>query len=314
MESSGSSRNALSLRAIWARASNPPHYVARCRLPATQTAGRIHAFTRREIRKRRAGAKRLGLWLQWALWSTTVPIRVLRKTGSSGWTIRKRTGKGLWRQATEQLRFAWFGAIPPKAYYRFRLYLPERRAQAGDYLHRFETKGKLYRFLSPENERAAVLQDKLAFAQDCRERGVRTAPVLMEFRGGRALAVEADCLPPHDLIVKPRIGKGGRMFTRWLHLDDGRYESNAGFRLDADGLLRHLCEQSRRQSFLVQPRLVNHRELSDLSPDVLMTARMVTCTNEDGDGELTNASFRASAVRIRSSTTCIAAGSLLRWT
>lgn len=285
-------RAATRLRRYWARASSPPVFVARSRLPTTANAARIHAFTRRQVLGQRRGASRLRRWLEWAIWFVRAPTRVLVNTLRDGPTIRKRTGKGLWQQASEQLAMAWLGSIPPKSYYRFRLYAPEQAAQAGDYLHRFETKASLYHFLEREAGGRERLQEKVAFAQDCQRHGIRTVPVLMEFRDGRALPVEADSLPPRDLIVKPRRGRGGRQVVRWHHRADDRYESSAGVVLDRDALVRRLSERSRSQPCLVQPRLMNHPDLADLGRGRLTTVRMITCTNEAGDGEVTNASFR----------------------
>jgi hypothetical protein len=266
--------------------------VARSRLPTTENAAWVHAFTRRRMLGRRRGASRIGLWLEWAVWLATAPLRVLANTCWNGPTIRRRSGKGLARQAAEQLDMAWRSSIPPKSYYRFRLYEPEERVRAGDYLHRFETKKSLYKFLAGDDEGRQRLQDKVAFAEHCRRHRLRTAPVLMEFRDGQALAVEADSLPPRDLVAKPSCGRGGRGVERWLFRGDDRYESSGGVVLDRDALLRRLCEASRREPCLVQSRLENHPDLRDLSREVLTTVRMITCTNESGGGEVTNASFR----------------------
>jgi hypothetical protein len=282
----------IRIRRSWAKLTSPPHPVPRSASSTSASAARIHAFVRRQILLAHAGPRRALLWLRWAVWTLTAPLHALWNACASGPAIRRRTGRPLWRQAAEQLTLAWRDAIPPKTYYRFRLYLPEPRARAGDYLQRFETKGALYRFLSPDCPRAQLLQDKLAFSAECRRAGLPSAPVWMEFRDGRALPVDADSLPTRDLIVKARRGKGGRSLTRWCHRDDGRYESNDGRVLERDALMRHLAELSLRRPYLVQPRLVNHPALADLSRDVLMTVRVVTCSDQRGGGEVTNASFR----------------------
>jgi hypothetical protein len=280
------------VRRLWARASNPPVYVARSRLPMSADAATIHAFVRSEILRPRSGAKRLGVWLEWALWHLFAPIRVIAGIYRNGPKIRARTGVGLARQALDQLGMAWFDSIPPKTYYRFRLYEPTQRAQGGDYIHRFETKRSLYPFLSPHSDTRHTLGDKLLFAESCQRHGIRTVPILMEIREGKALPMAADTLPPEDLVIKPRRGRGGRGVVRWSYRGDGQYESSAGGVLDRDALVQFLCKKSWEQPYLVQPRLVNHSALGDLRPGLLKTVRMLTCTNETGDGEVTNASFR----------------------
>lgn len=286
-------RIAIRLRRAWARLSSAPVYAARPRLPMSANAARIHDFTRRRILARRRGADRLGLWLEWVLWYACVPARVAVNTGWHGPAIRRRTGKGLTRQVAEQLLLAHRGSIPPKSYYQLRLYEPHRRSRAGDYLLRSETKNSLYRFLRPEPAAGrGLLSDKLVFERVCRSARLRTVPVLLEAREGALHPMSARALPACDLIVKPRRGRGGRKVAGWYYGEEGRYRSSEGASLDGEGLARHLREQSRRHSYLVQPCLVNHPELADLTTGVLMTVRMLTCTNEAGRGEVTNASFR----------------------
>jgi hypothetical protein len=275
------------------RLSSAPVYAARPRLPTSPNAASIHDFTRRGILARHRGASRARLWLQWAFWYACVPVRVAVKTLWHGPTIRRRTGKGLTRQAAEQLALAYRGSIPPKGYYQFRFHEPDRRSRAGDYLLRSETKNSLYRFLRPEAATGrGLLSDKLAFESVCRSAHLRTVPVLLEAREGALHPVSAPALPAGDLIVKPRRGRGGRKVACWYYGVDGRYRSSDGVSLDGEGLAQHLRQQSSGQSYLVQPRLVNHPDLADLSTGVLMTVRMLTCTNEAGRGEVTNASFR----------------------
>src|SRR5262249_61030003 len=48
-----------------------------------------------------------------------------------------------------------------------------------------------------------------------------------------------------------------------------------------------------RKGYIVQPRLTNHRDLRDLSNGgALATVRVMTCRNERGEYEVTNAAFR----------------------
>ena len=51
-------------------------------------------------------------------------------------------------------------------------------------------------------------------------------------------------------------------------------------------------KSSQRRALLVQPRLVNHREIADLGNGTLATIRVMSCRNEQGEFEVTNAVFR----------------------
>jgi hypothetical protein len=226
--------------------------------------------------------------------------------GMIGWTtwlnggaIRGRTGKGIIRQFVEQWALAFGHSIIPPYYYVFDLHDPAKRRQAGQYLQRFETKGGLYRLFKRRMRAKSALQDKVAFAKLCQAQGVATAPVILELANGKPVGGKpvggqggAVTLPPVDLFVKPSEGRGGQGAERWDHdgarggwVRDGRF-------LDAAGLLQHFAALSQGERYLVQPRLVNHADVRDLSNGALSTIRLLTCMNEAGGYEATNAVFR----------------------
>lgn len=51
-------------------------------------------------------------------------------------------------------------------------------------------------------------------------------------------------------------------------------------------------QKSLKDDFLVQPRLANHPAFNDISNGALATVRLLTCRNESGRAEATNAAFR----------------------
>jgi hypothetical protein len=184
-------------------------------------------------------------------------------------------------------------AIAPFWYYMFELYLPERRKQAALYLTAHETIGPAYSVLQPQAG-ADGMDDKIWFAEHCHEAGVRAVPVLMHFSGGerRPLKGGVDLLPEADLFVKPRSGSGGHRMERWDFIGEARYRNAHGEELTRDALMQKLARQSLKDDFLVQPRLANHPALDDISNGALATVRLLTCRNENGRPEATNAAFR----------------------
>jgi hypothetical protein len=62
--------------------------------------------------------------------------------------------------------------------------------------------------------------------------------------------------------------------------------------LDANELLKHLANLSVERDYIVQPRVANHPDLADVNNGALATARVVTCRNEVGGFEATDAAFR----------------------
>jgi hypothetical protein len=175
----------------------------------------------------------------------------------------------------------------------FELHLPERKRRAHLYLTAHETIGPAYSLLQPP-EGADDMDDKIWFAEHCHEQGVRAVPVLMHFSRGERQPLKggSGVLPDGDLFVKPRSGSGGHRMERWDFIGEGRYRNAHAQVLTREQLTEKLARQSLKDDFLVQPRLANHPALDDISNGALATVRLLTCRNEQGRAEATNAAFR----------------------
>ncbi|HEY6043644.1 MAG TPA: sugar-transfer associated ATP-grasp domain-containing protein, partial [Nitrosospira sp.] len=162
--------------------------------------------------------------------------------------------------------------------------------------------GGLYRILRDHNgglpvpaERStAYIKDKLRFMSRCREFGIATAPALLTINKGKITALDwsGPGLPEIDLFVKPLRGQNGRNAIRWDYMGAGKYRRNDGKHAGASEVLESLCQTSQRNALLVQPRLMNHREIADLGNGTLATIRVMSCRNEQNEFEVTNAVFR----------------------
>ncbi len=227
------------------------------------------------------------------LWPVALVVAIILFTRRNGRAITERTGVGIPAQIIGQVEVAARHAIAPFWYYMFELYLPERKKQAALYLTAHETIGPAYSLLQPPAD-ADGMDDKIWFAEHCHEMGVRAVPVLMHFSGGRRQPLKGGCdvLPDADLFVKPRSGSGGHRMERWDFIGGGRYRNAHGVALNRDELMEKLSLQSLKDDFLVQPRLANHPALDDISNGALATVRLLTCRNESGRPEATNAAFR----------------------
>ena len=227
------------------------------------------------------------------LWPFVLAVMIALFTIPNGRAIRGRSGKPIRRQVGEQLGLALGHALAPFWYYMFELHDDAHRRCAPLYLTAHETLSGAYALLQPPAG-ADALADKVWFAGHCRRLGIEAVPVLLLLSAGRITAPEGGpvALPAADLFVKPRRGNGGRNTERWDHAGDGWYHSSRGKRLARDQLMEHLALQSLRGDFVVQPRLANHPSLADLSNDALSTVRVLTCRNEAGRFEATNAAFR----------------------
>ena len=227
------------------------------------------------------------------VWPVALPIAITVFTRRNGRAIAGRSGIGVASQVMGQVEMAARYGIAPFWYYMFELHLPERRKQGALYLTAHETIGPAYSLLQPPPG-SDGMDDKIWFAEHCHEQGVRAVPVLMHFSGGerRPLKGGSAVLPDADLFVKPRSGSGGHRMERWDFQGDDRYRNAHGEVLTRAQLVEKLARQSLKDDYLVQPRLANHPALDDISNGALATVRLLTCRNEQGVPEATNAAFR----------------------
>ena len=217
-------------------------------------------------------------------------------TWRNGVLIKQRTGKGHLRQLYEQLTLAISSTIPPRGYYMFELHDDEKYRHARHYLQRREMKDAIYSIL--KKTRAGVplspLTDKVAFAVRCQQHHLPAVPVLLALERDRVTygCGDSSALPPRDLFVKPNHSKGGRGAERWDYQPLGTYKGTHGQSVTVNELLHHLKTLPFTKGCLVQPRVINHLLIADLSNGALATVRIMTCLNQQGAVEVTNAVFR----------------------
>jgi hypothetical protein len=264
----------------------------------------IHQCFRQEVWRQSDWRQKLLLCGALLAWPVLLPAAMAFFTWRNGSDVRRRTGKGLFRQMGEQLRLAIRCSMLPPWYYIFELHDDARRSRAREYINRFETKRFMYPFLREHNGGLPVpamrstlfLSDKAQFAMRCAEHGLPAVPALMVLENGRVVHSEGDAaaLPKLDLFVKLLRGTGGRHAERWEYLGSDRYRDAGGTIATEAVLLQHLKQLTldRRKGCIVLPRLVNHPEIADLTNGALSTARVVTCRDERGGYEVTNAAFR----------------------
>jgi len=264
----------------------------------------IHRSCGREMWRESSARIRIGLVATVLLWPVLIPVLVLYFTWHNGADVRRRTGKSLLRQMWQQIVLTVTRSILPPWYYIFELHDEAKRRRAGEYLNRFETKRFAYEFLRrynggrplPADRSTGCLSSKAMFTARCRDYQLPAIPVLMVLENGEVVQHEPNgsLLPRMDLFCKLVRGTGGRGAERWAYLDADRYRDVHGNVLTEAALLERLkaLTLSRRKGYIVQPRLVNHRDIADLSNGSLTTVRVMTCRNERGEYEVTNAAFR----------------------
>jgi hypothetical protein len=244
-------------------------------------------WSQRRVRERAALFARILVW-----WPISTLGLIAACTVVNGVETRRRFGKPIWRQVAEQISVAVRHSVPPPWYYLFCLWDDARRQQAHLYLHRYETKGAIYRLLREELGGSSwVLGSKLVFDERCRKAELAVPPIAMVLQNGVVTRGDRP-LPEVDLFVKPVKARGGTGAERWRCVGSGRYRNDAGEECAEPELVARLAERSREKPMLVQHRLLNHPELADLTAGALATARLMTVLNEHGKHEVALAVFR----------------------
>jgi hypothetical protein len=260
----------------------PPHFFWKTWQKADTPAEFLHRAYCRALWRERGAWHRALLLLSFLTWPLVFIVTSVWATVLNGRAIARQTGKPIPRQLAEQLVAAWRWGCLPIWYYMFELYIPAHFARGGEYLHRFETTGGIYRLLLCDDPsmKDSPLQDKALFAAKCRANDL-SIPEEIEWSGGE--------LPACDIFIKPTSGSGGSGAQSWSYGEDGFYTSLAtGERLTGAGLLQSLDGGS----FMVQRRLVNHKAIRGLSNGALITVRLMTVQNETGGHEATHATLR----------------------
>ena len=265
----------------------PPHMLWIMRRPAQTNASFIHRAYCRALWRERGFLARLHLLVWYLAWPPVFAFTSIWVTVLNGRAIAQRSGKSVARQVIEQLIVAWrFGCLPP-SYYMFELFDDRLLARAGDYLHRFEIKGGIYRLMKPDV--IPNLGKKNQFAERCKANNLPVPEVHHIHRIGNAFT--ASQLPSGDLFIKPLRGEGGTGAEAWLHEADGGYRSLVdGEYLSQADLVERI--RTSDQDVIIQTRLLNHEAIRDLSNGALMTVRLITLLDEKGTYEATHAGLR----------------------
>lgn len=221
-----------------------------------------------------------------------------------GFKVKRLTGKGVGRQAVEQLRLAVTQSIAPSRYYIFDLYGDARRARADEHIIRYAFKGGVHNlvndWLTAQGRSAGkyLLNNKLGFDIHCREHGLASMGSVCGIgRDGTLQWVDypGPTLPSINLFLKPNQGKGGRGCERWDCIEPGRYRKYGTSEwASAAELLGHVRALGKRRPYLVQPRAKNHPDLIYLCGAALSSMRIMSILNERDEVEVLFAVFKIS--------------------
>ena len=278
----------------------PPHFVLWGHAVGTPI-WRLRRAYRMAWRRRGTLTDFLGMAIGWPLWPLVGAVLAVQAAIKLGGPVARDGGPGLLRQLGEQTWLAFYDRIVPRYYYIFELHRPELRRRALEYLTRIETKSGIYRALKQRGDRSKFVRinDKVSFSTFFGRHGLRVVPIFAAFRAGLRVGNVGDGSLPEgqDLFVKLIEGRGGIGAELWLAQPHGRYRSSRGEECTVEDLVVHVLERSKRDDYLIQPRMANDPEIADLTPGALSTVRLLTILNEQGEPEAVNAAFRMAISR-----------------
>jgi hypothetical protein len=239
---------------------------------------------------------RLGFVFAIVLWWPSTILHAAYLATRLGPSRSRICGKSAFRQFLEQIAVAAQWMVPPLWYYTFDFFDDERRAHAADYLQRVQVKPFIYRWLIDRKQRRDLrmpFASKIYFSKLCREHGVRATEVIATVGPKHVSFVDPAMteLPPRDLFVKIKLGRGGRGAEKWSYAA-GTYRDAEGRSLTAAELTEHLKRRAKFEKRVIEYGLTNHSGLADLNLGALATARILTARNETGSIEATHAVFR----------------------
>lgn len=138
------------------------------------------------------------------------------------------------------------------------------------------------------------MEDKVLFADRCRQEGLAVPQTLLESGGGKdgvTWHVSRDELD-RDLLCKPRSGSNSLGNLIFRRIAPNLYLDPEGDKVDLDTVLAWVDAYSRTTPVVVQPRLRNNPELADPADHSLVTARVLTCLDSENRPFPTHAFLR----------------------
>lgn len=196
------------------------------------------------------------------------------------------------KQLLGQLNIAFLHWSNPEIYYLFELFDQQRIKQARYFLLN-NTMTALLGFIN-DNKSDEHIENKYLYSKKMRAKGfpvVHDVAIVEQGHIRNEEGVETK-LPNFDFIIKPSHGIEGRGIQRFERLEDGNFRCSNGKIYDVNSLHNYVKDLSKIESFLVEPRLVNHSDIADLTNTSFGTCRIVSGRHPDGTVDIILAVFK----------------------
>lgn len=225
--------------------------------------------------------------LAWPLNSLARAALAVRKLGAQASVM---SGRSLASLLIDCWRHALFHNLAPKAYFKYRVFLPRNTGRS--YLQDHES-SILLREVRKTVDPATIarIDDKMAFARFCKSAGLPAADVIASCEDGGSVEWRIDpATLADDLAMKLTDSASGYGFelARWC----GDGWTVDGARFNVDDLSEHLRRKSAGHSAIVQRRLRNHADMLPLAGRALSTVRIVTATTPRSGVSVVGAAMR----------------------
>ncbi len=218
-----------------------------------------------------AGAVVWPFWSAWLAW---------RENRTWGTRVRLLSGLGRVRQFFAMWGCAQTQRLQPADYYHLNLW--QGTVPPSDYITDDQTRF-VFRALNRGVD-LSPLDDKQAFWELCRSRGLATPPILLSFAAGECSRPAAGESLHRNLFFKRRLGLRGRGAARWLFDEGSGLYTNAatGKRLTGPELIEGYRKISLRRPYIAQPCLSDHPAIADIGNGTLSVVRIMTVVRPDG--------------------------------
>ncbi|OMH25729.1 sugar-transfer associated ATP-grasp domain-containing protein [Motiliproteus sp. MSK22-1] len=224
------------------------------------------------------------------------PIRalIIISLGMKRYAVKTKVNHHIsyYRQLIDQLKIAFLYCNNPQVYYLFELFNDSRLTQAKSFLLG-NTSSALLNFIN-QYRNSEELEDKLQFSSRMRNHNFPMVDDTAVITDGKITDLKGAeiPLPEADFVVKPNTGYQGQGVLRFEWLGNNQYFCSDGLHYDKKRLNHYLRELSLKDSYLVQPRLVNHPQIADLTNKGFGTCRIITGITPTGTVELIGAAFK----------------------
>lgn len=219
----------------------------------------------------------------WALRASLIaPLRAARVAWNAVQEFGAAAHEHLAVTPSRQFLWIWWlnlrHGYDPATAYHFRLFSRDRALLQPLFFSDSQAMW-VFKSITPLQSHAAavILADKRRFAAWCEDQRIPTPPTLMDFEGG---SISRDYLgdrtePSCDLFAKVSTGFGGYGSQRWTWTGEHWLDSDLSpwtYRQ----IVEFLATRSTEGVIVLQPCLVNHPALRDLSRNALSTIRLMT--------------------------------------